>query len=108
MIKKYKWKKRLLISYFNDDEFHSFIKKQVNYYFQQNNQEIEERRLKYLVITQDDFHLNQIQIFNKDTFGLYLIGLDGTVKGYSKDLKLLDSLLDIIDSMPMRKMDMKK
>tara|TARA_B100000900_G_scaffold412440_1_gene434235 strand:+ start:1515 stop:1841 length:327 start_codon:yes stop_codon:yes gene_type:complete len=108
MFQKYKWKKRLLISYFKDDKFHSVISKDIIRYFMQNSLEIEERLIKYIAITEHDFIINQIQIFDKDTFGLFLVGLDGTVKMYSKDLTILDSLFDIIDHMPMRKMDMKK
>ena len=108
MFKKYKWKNRLLISYFNDDDFHSFIREEVYRYFIQNSHEIEERLLIYLAVTRNDFKINQIQIFNEDTIGLFLIGLDGTVKKYSKDLTILDGLIDVIDSMPMRKLGIKK
>jgi hypothetical protein len=108
MFLKYKWKKRLLISYFRVDEFHPIIIEEINRYFIQKRQEIEERQLKHITITRDDFDTNQIPVVNKNTFGLYLIGLDGTLKRYSKDLKLLESLLTVIDSMPMRKMGIKK
>ena len=82
------------------------MKEEINRFFINNNQAIEERQLKHIAITRDDFDINQIPLINKDTFGLYLVGLDGTLKRYSKDLKLLESLFDVIDSMPMRKMDM--
>ena len=108
MFQKYKWKKRLLISYFRDDEFYPIIIEEINRYFIQKSQEIEERQLKHIAITRDDVDKNQIPIVNKDTFGLYLVGLDGTLKRYSKDLKLLESLLTVIDSMPMRKMGIKE
>ena len=108
MFQKYKWKKRLLISYFRDDKFYPIIIEEVNGYFIKNRQEIEERQLKHIAISRDDFDKNQIPIVDKDTFGLYLVGLDGTLKRYSKDLKLLKSLLTVIDSMPMRKMGIKK
>ena len=108
MFQKYKWKKRLLISYFHDDESQSFMKEEINRFFMNNNQAIEERQLKHIAITRDDFDKNQIPLVNKDAFGLYLVGLDGTIKRYSKDLKLLESLFDVIDSMPMRKMGMEK
>ena len=84
------------------------MKEEINRFFINNNQAIEERQLKHIAITRDDFDINQIPLINKDTFGLYLVGLDGTIKRYSKDLKLLESLFDVIDSMPMRKMDMEK
>tara|TARA_B100000927_G_C16462836_1_gene468564 strand:- start:1588 stop:1914 length:327 start_codon:yes stop_codon:yes gene_type:complete len=108
MFQKYKWKKRLLISYFHNDEFYPIIIEEINRYFMQKSQETEERQLKHIAITRDDFDKNLIPIVNKDTFGLYLVGLDGTLKRYSKDLKLLESLLSVIDSMPMRKMGIKK
>ena len=108
MFQKYKWKKRLLISYFHDDEFQSFIKEEIDRFFIVNNQAIEERQLKHIAITRDDFDINHIPLINKDTFGLYLIGLDGTLKRHSKDLELLERLFDVIDSMPMRKMGMEK
>ena len=108
MFQKYKWKKRLLISYFHDDEFPSFIKEEINRFFINNNQAIKDRQLKHIAITRDDFDINQIPLINKDTFGLYLVGLDGTLKRHSKDLQLLESLFDVIDSMPMRKMGMEK
>ena len=108
MFQKYKWKKRLLISYFHDDESQSFMKEEINRFFIHNNQAIEERQLKHIAITRDDFDTNQIPLVNKDAFGLYLVGLDGTLKRYSKDLKLLESLFDVVDSMPMRKIGMEK
>ena len=108
MFQKYKWKKRLLISYFHDDESQSFMKEEINRFFINNNQAIEERQLKHIAITRDDFDTNQLPLVNKDAYGLYLVGLDGTLKRYSKDLKLLESLFDVIDSMPMRKIGMEK
>ena len=108
MFQKYKWKKRLLISYFHDDKFQSFINEEINRFFINNNQAIEERQLKHIAITRDDFDINQIPLINKDTFGLYLVGLDGTLKRYSKDLELLEILFDVIDSMPMRKLGKEK
>ena len=84
------------------------MKEEINRFFINNNQAIEERQLKHIAITRDDFDTNQIPLVNKDAFGLYLVGLDGTLKRYSKDLKLLESLFDVIDSMPMRKMSMEK
>ena len=80
MFKKYKWKNRLLISYFNDDDFHSFIREEVNRYFIQNSHEIEERLLIYLAVTRNDFKINQIQIFKQDTKRHFLLGLDLTLK----------------------------
>ena len=93
MFQNYKWKKRLLISYFHDDESQSFMKEEINRFFINNNQAIEERRLKHIAITRDDFDINQIPLINKDTFGL--VGLDGTLKR-PKDLKLLESLFDVM------------
>ena len=108
MFQKYKWKKRLLISYFRNDEFYPLIIEEVNRYFIKNRQAIEERQIKHIAISRNDLDKNQIPIIDKGTFGLYLVGLDGTLKRYSKDLKLLESLLTVIDSMPMRKMGIKK
>ena len=38
--------------------------------------------------------------------GLWLIGYDGHVKAYSPDEKLLNQIHDLIDNMPLRKLEM--
>ena len=68
MFQKYKWEKRLLISYFHDDEFQSFMKEEINRFFINNNKAIEERQLKYIAITRDDFDTNQISIIKAVDF----------------------------------------
>ena len=35
--------------------------------------------------------------------GIWLIGYDGSIKAYSEDTRLLISLFELIDSMPMRR-----
>ena len=38
--------------------------------------------------------------------GIWLIGYDGLDKAYSNDLSLLNRLHDIVDKMPMRRIEM--
>ena len=66
-----------------------------------------ERNLELLKIKKDN-SLNIKKTSNfKDKTGIWLIGYDGNIKGYSEDDTLLLNLYNLIDSMPVRKDEMK-
>ena len=46
--------------------------------------------------------------FINEKYGIWLLGYDGEIKDYSQDDKILLRLFNLIDSMPMRKTEIKK
>ena len=67
----------------------------------------DERNLELLKIKKkNNYHIKSTSYF-KDKTGIWLIGYDGTIKGYSEDDTLLSNLYNLIDSMPIRKNEMK-
>ena len=52
-------------------------------------------------------HIKRTSYF-KDKTGIWLIGYDGNIKGYTEDNTLLSNLHNFIDNMPIRKDEMKK
>ena len=83
------------------------------------DQEIVDRHINWFVISQSGIYTNyerniadsfKKEIFDKyfsiDGFNVVLIGKDGGVKERAKNLNL-NSIFDLIDSMPMRQNEMK-
>ena len=98
------WKKRLLvISYQNEDDL-VFI--QTTKFISNNTCQIIDRNLE--IIFFENFKNKQYTTpgFIKDKYGIWLIGYDGNIKDYTEDDKIYLGLLDLIDSMPMRKNEM--
>ena len=46
-----------------------------------------------------------LPLYFKNKKGIWLIGYDGNIKAYSRDNSLLLNLYSIIDSMPIRKLE---
>jgi dihydroxyacetone kinase len=61
------------------------------------------RNLKYIEIYDSKVTGNLASSINKNGYGLYLIGLDGSIKKYSQSTDIIDNLFIVIDAMPMRK-----
>ena len=103
-ISELNWKKRLLvISYQNEDDL-VFI--QTTKFISNNTCQIVDRNLE--IIFFENFKNKQYRTpdFIKDKYGIWLIGYDGNIKDYTEDDKIYLGLLDLIDSMPMRKNEM--
>ena len=45
--------------------------------------------------------------FINENYGIWLLGYDGVIKDYNLDEKILLRLFNLIDSMPMRKNEIK-
>ena len=98
------WKKRLLlVSYQNEDDL---IYNQSTKFISNNKCQIDDRNLE--IIFFENFENKQYITpdFIKDKYGIWLIGYDGNIKDYSEDDRIYLGLLDLIDSMPMRKNEM--
>ena len=68
----------------------------------------DERNLKLLKIKKENgYHIKRTSNFIHKT-GIWLIGYDGNIKGYTEDNTLLSNLHNLIDNMPIRKNEMKK
>ena len=67
----------------------------------------DERNLELIKLKKgNDYNIKKISYF-KDKTGIWLIGYDGNIKGYTEDNTLLLNLHNLIDNMPIRKEEMK-
>ena len=55
----------------------------------------------------NSYYIKKDTSYFKDKTGIWLIGYDGNIKGYSEDNTLLSNLHNLIDNMPIRKEEMK-
>ena len=68
----------------------------------------DKRNLKLIKLKKgNDYDKKRISYF-KDKTGIWLIGYDGNIKGYTEDNALLLNLHNLIDNMPIRKKEMKE
>ena len=105
VLEKYAWSNRLLIVVTERNE--NSMEKQVRKFFNQNTCDFKERNLKLLHFFSDDPTVLEMPSPIHSQTGMWLLGYDGTVKAQSKDVQLLNELFEIIDTMPMRKREMK-
>ena len=104
-LENYKWKKRIVLLISKEEN--NFLINAVDKFFINQKCENAERNLELLKIKKDN-SLNIKETSNfKDKIGIWLIGYDGNIKGYSEDDTLLLNLYNLIDSMPIRKDEMK-
>jgi hypothetical protein len=107
MFDQYRWKYRLLIYYYNHSDIHNNNLKKLQEFISKNKDAVHVRKIIFLPTNNIDSSWILADIFNKNGFGFYLIGLDGQVKKFSKKISLLEELFSIIDNMPMRKSEIK-
>ena len=105
-ISDFNWEKRIIIISYgkqNDELFTKSIK-----YISDNKCEIDDRNLE--IIFFENFKNKNFLTpkFINEKNGIWLLGYDGEIKDYSKDDKIFLRLFNLIDSMPMRKQEMKK
>ena len=104
-LENYKWKKRILLLIDKED---TALVNEVNYFFITNKCKNNERNLELIKFKKgNDYHKKRTSYF-KDKTGIWLIGYDGNIKGYTEDNTLLLNLHNIIDNMPIRKEEMKE
>jgi hypothetical protein len=104
----FKWEKRLLIvNFVSISETLDSYQRKINLWLKKNECQFNERNLILIVFVSG---INKNYVYPKgleNKNGLWLIGYDGYVKSYSEDLKLLESLFEKIDRMPIRKKESK-
>ena len=100
------WEKRILIISYNNQNDELFTKSIK--YISENKCEIDDRNLEIIFF---ENYKNKVfltpKFINKKN-GIWLLGYDGEIKDYSQDDKIFLRLFNLIDSMPMRKQEMKK
>ena len=99
------WEKRVIILSYekkSDKLFTKSIK-----YISDNKCEIDDRNLE-IIFFEKFKNINFLTPkFINEKYGIWLLGYDGKIKDYSLDEKILFRLLNLIDSMPMRKNEIK-
>ena len=105
-LENYKWKKRILLLIIKDED--TVLVNEVNKFFITQKCKNDERNLELLKIKKGDGHHIKRTSHFKDKTGIWLIGYDGNIKGYSEDYNLLSNLHNLIDNMPIRKKEMKE
>ena len=104
-LENYKWKKRILLLISKEES--NALTNAVDKFFINQKCKNDERNLELLKIKKDDYyHIKNTNSF-KDKTGIWLIGYDGNIKGYSEDYTLLSNLHHLIDNMSIRKDEMK-
>ena len=104
-LENYKWKKRIVLLISKEEN--NFLINAADKFFINQKCKNAERNLELLKIKKNN-SLNIKKTSNfKDKTGIWLIGYDGNIKGYSEDDTLLLNLYNLIDSMPFRKEEMK-
>ena len=105
-LENYKWKKRILLIITNEED--TVLFNEVNKFFITQKCKNDERNLELLKIKKDKGHHIKRTSYFKDKTGIWLIGYDGNIRGYTEDNTLLSNLHNLIDNMPIRKKEMKE
>jgi len=66
----------------------------------------EMRERKILVVEYINGMHENLNAWPLDEQGIWLVGLDGGIKDYSQDTRILERLFDRIDAMPMRRSEL--
>ena len=104
-IDNYKRKKRILLLISKEES--SVLTNAVDKFFINQKCKNDERNLELIKLKKgNDYNIKKISYF-KDKTGIWLIGYDGNIKGYTEDNTLLLNLHNLIDNMPIRKEEMK-
>ncbi len=98
------WEKRLVILAINNSNF-SFLEK-TQQFINNNLCEFKDRNLKFIPYQNSINKDYQTPTYIKNHYGFWLVGYDGQVKLYSKELSFLNMVFEEIDTMPMRKDEM--
>ena len=99
------WEKRILIISYknqNDKLFNKTIK-----FISDHKCQIDERNLEVVFFEKYKNKNFLTPKFIDEKHGIWLLGYDGEIKDYSQDDKILLRLFNLIDSMPMRKKEVK-
>ena len=105
-LEKYKWKKRILLLITKEED--TVLINEVDKFFINQKCKNDERNLELLKIKKENSYNIKRTSYFKDKTGIWLIGYDGNIKGYTEDNTLLSNLHNFIDTMPIRKDEMRK
>ena len=103
-IQSYSWSKRIVL-FITKGKYIHFIN-EVDNFFYKYKCENEKRNLEYIKIVGDEVNKYIFPDKYENKYGIWLIGYDGQVKGYSTDISLLKKIHHLIDKMPIRKREM--
>ena len=103
-LNSFSWDKRIVLVI--TEEKYAQVVTDTDDFFKRHSCENEARNLKYIRIVGDDIKQYIIPDRYKNKFGIWLIGYDGGDKSYSNDNSLLKEIHKIIDTMPIRKIEM--
>ena len=94
------WKKRLVI--LSIDNSNSNLLEKTQQFIESNLCEFKDRNLELIPFEDSINKIYQTPTYIQNQIGFWLVGYDGRVKLYSKDLSFLNNFFDEIDTMPMR------
>ena len=103
-INSFAWANRIVLLITHDN--HNIVVNKTDDFFKRNSCENESRNLEYIRIVGDDINKYILPERYSNKYGIWLIGYDGGDKSYSNDNSLLKELHKIIDTMPIRKIEM--
>ena len=104
ILDKYAWTNRLVILITNKKD--TSLETQVKRFFKSHACDVDDRNLKLLHFPTDKSAVTQLPKKMRSQTGLWLLGYDGSIKGFSENGQLLDRLFQTIDRMPMRQDEM--
>ena len=103
-LSNYLWENRLLIISFEKGD--NEVKNSTNEYIKKNQCQFDDRNLKVIFFENYKNSNYQSPSYVIGNFGFWLVGYDGGLKLFSKDISILNNIFSTIDSMPMRKNEM--
>ena len=104
-LENYKWKKRILLLIHKVED--TALVNEVNKFFIIHKCKNDERNLELIKLKKGNNYYKKRASYFKDKTGIWLIGYDGNIKGFTEDNTLLLNLHNLIDDMPIRKEEMK-
>ena len=104
-LENYKWKKRILLLITKEED--TGLINEVDKFFINQKCNNDERNIEFIKIKKDNSYFIKKTSYFKDKVGIWLIGYDGNIKGYSENNTLLSNLHNLIDNMPIRKEEIK-
>ena len=104
-LENYKWKKRILLLIAKKED--TVLVDEVNKFFITHKCKNDERNLELIKFKKGNSYYKKRTSYFKDKTGIWLIGYDGNIKGYTQGNALLLNLHNLIDNMPIRKEEKK-
>ena len=104
-LENYKWKKRILLLITKKED--TVLVDEVNNFFITHKCKNDERNLDLIKFKKGNSYYKKRTSYFKDKTGIWLIGYDGNIKGYTQGNALLLNLHNLIDNMPIRKEEKK-